>query len=242
MNDSLAPSFNCKASTALVAYRRVKFNSTGTIEYAGAADIAIGTLLSDIDADVPARSAGAVQRFAAGLHYATYDGASSLSVGDELQAAASGKVTKRTTGKRIGIAKESASADGDIIRVIYDEQASGVDTAEIGYATGAGGTVTQATSASTGVELNKACGQIVTVALSTAAGAETIFTVTNSKVDANDVVAICVGTYAGAGTPIAAVKNVTAGTFDVVITNVHASSAFDAAVTLNFAVIKSVTA
>jgi len=102
-----------------------------------------------------------------------------------------------------------------------------------------GGAVTQITSASTGVTLNKPCGQITTVSLTTAAAAETIFTVTNSFVTAEDVVAICISTYAGAGTPIAATKNVTTGAFDVVITNLHASSALDATLTLNFIVLKA---
>jgi hypothetical protein len=105
-----------------------------------------------------------------------------------------------------------------------------------------GGTVTQITSSSTGVTLNKPCGQVVTVALTTAAGAEEVFSVTNSFVTAKDVVAICISTYAGNGTPIAAVENVRAGAFDIVITNLHASSALNALLTLNFVVLKSCTA
>jgi hypothetical protein len=111
----------------------------------------------------------------------------------------------------------------------------------IGYATGAGGAVTQLTSASTGVTLDKLCGQITTVALTTAAAAEEVFTVTNSMVDANDVVTVST-TYAGAGTPAVSVKGVAAGSFVVVITNLHASAALDAVLVVNFAVIKSVAA
>lgn len=114
-------------------------------------------------------------------------------------------------------------------------------TTGIGYATGAGGTVTQATSASTGVTLSKPCGQIVTVALTTAAAAEETFTVTNTLVDANDVVAVST-TYDGAGTPFVSVRAVAAGSFKIVISNLHASAALDAALTINFTVIKSVTA
>jgi hypothetical protein len=111
----------------------------------------------------------------------------------------------------------------------------------LGYGTGAGGAVTQATSASTGVTLNKYCGQITTVALTTAAAAEEVFTVTNSKVDANDVVVVST-TYAGAGTPMVAVKGVAAGSFVITITNLHAANALDAVMVINFAVIKSVAA
>lgn len=111
----------------------------------------------------------------------------------------------------------------------------------LGFATGAGGAVTQITSSSTGVTLNKPCGQITTVALTTAAAGEEQFTVTNSKVDANDVVVVST-TYAGGGTPMVSVKGVGAGSFVITITNLHASAAFDAVMVINFAVIKSVAA
>jgi hypothetical protein len=110
-----------------------------------------------------------------------------------------------------------------------------------GFATGAGGAVTQATSASTAVTLNKNCGQITTVALTTAAAAEESFTVNNDKVAATDVIAVST-TYAGAGTPFVSVKGVGAGSFVIVISNLHAANALDAALVINFTVIKSVAA
>lgn len=129
-------------------------------------------------------------------------------------------------------------------------QAAGLDdgdvlfnapTAAIGFATGAGGAVTQETDATTGVELNKPCGQITTVALNQAAAAEVTFTVTNSTVAATDVI-ILSPVYAGAGTLVAAVTNVAAGEFDITLTNLHASAAFDALAVINFVVIKGVAA
>lgn len=113
-------------------------------------------------------------------------------------------------------------------------------TTGIGYGTGAGSTVTQATNASTAVTINAVCGQITTVALTTAGAAEEAFTVNNTTVDANDVVVVST-TYAGAGKPIVFVTNQAAGSFVMNITNVSASS-LDAACVINFAVIKSVTA
>lgn len=110
----------------------------------------------------------------------------------------------------------------------------------IGYATGAGGAVTQLVDATTTVVLSKPCGQITTVALTTAGAAEEEFTVTNTLVDANDVIAVST-TYAGAGTPIVAVKAVGAGSFKIVITNVSAS-ALNAVLVVNFVLIKSVAA
>lgn len=117
----------------------------------------------------------------------------------------------------------------------------GVAAGTAGFATGKGGAVTQITSASTGVTLNKLCGQITTVALTTAAGAEEEFTVTDDQVDANDVVVVST-TYAGQGTPAITVKNTAAGSFKIVITNLHATLALNAVVVVNFAVIKSVVA
>jgi len=62
-----------------------------------------------------------------------------------------------------------------------------IGTAGIGYATGAGGAVTQITSRTTGVTLNKTTGAIT---LFSAAGTTTAatFTVTNSTVAATDVI------------------------------------------------------
>lgn len=112
-------------------------------------------------------------------------------------------------------------------------------TTGIGYGTGAGSTVTQITSSSTAVTINAVCGQITTVALTTAGAAEEAFVVNNSTVDANDVVVVST-TYAGAGKPIVFVTNQGAGVFTANITNVSAS-ALDAVCVINFAVIKSVT-
>ena len=113
-------------------------------------------------------------------------------------------------------------------------------TTGIGYSTGAGGAVTQITSAATAVTLNKVCGQITTVALTTAAAAEEAFVVNNSVVDANDVVVVST-TYAGGGKPVVFVTNVGAGVFTVNISNVDAA-ALNAVLVVNFAVIKCVVA
>jgi hypothetical protein len=60
-------------------------------------------------------------------------------------------------------------------------------TAGVGYATGAGGTVTQGTSRTTGVTLNKTSGAITLFSAAGSATAAT-FTVTNSTVAATDVI------------------------------------------------------
>ena len=103
----------------------------------------------------------------------------------------------------------------------------------VGYTTGAGGTVTQATSRTTGVTLNKAAGQIT---LFSAAGSATpvSFTVSNSTVAAADVVHI---SQASGTNPYGVmVTAVAAGSFTVTFWALS-GTATDAPV-FNFAVIK----
>lgn len=110
--------------------------------------------------------------------------------------------------------------------------------AGVGYQKGAGGSVTQLTDRSTGVTINKLCGTITTDATSLAAAAEATFTVTNSRVAINDVVVICSRSGQTAGTSIAAVTAVAAGSFDITLSNHHASTADTGAMIINFVVIK----
>ena len=85
-------------------------------------------------------------------------------------------------------------------------------TNTIGYDTGSGGTVTQLTSRTTGVTLNKLSGAIT---LFTAAGSATAatFTVTNSTVTAADT--IIVNQKSGTNLYITAVTAVAAGSFNI---------------------------
>lgn len=105
---------------------------------------------------------------------------------------------------------------------------------------GQGGAVTQITNAGTGVTLSKRVGQITTVALTTAAAAIETFVVTNTECAANDIVAVST-TYAGAGKPVVFVTAVSAGAFTVNIVNVHASAALNAALVVNFKILKGAT-
>ena len=113
-------------------------------------------------------------------------------------------------------------------------------SAGIGYATGAGGTVTQTTSRTTGVTLNTMTGLITCNNASLAAGAEAAFVVTNSSVAATDTVIVNV-VSSSTGTPVAFVTAVSAGSFTVTLSNLHASTADTTADTIRFTVIKSVS-
>ena len=109
-------------------------------------------------------------------------------------------------------------------------------SSEIGYSSAAQGTVTQATSKSTGVTLNKSMGKITMNAASLAAGASVTFTLTNSTISANDVViaSISGGGTAGAYWPY--VSSQAAGSAVIGLWN-STAGALAEAVVINFAVI-----
>lgn len=109
-------------------------------------------------------------------------------------------------------------------------------TAGVGYATGAGGTVTQATSRTTGVTLNKICGAITLVS---AAGSTTpaTFTVTNSAVAATDTVRVV--QKSGTDLYVILVTAVGAGSFNITFYTTGGTTTEQPV--FNFAVIKAVT-
>ena len=114
-------------------------------------------------------------------------------------------------------------------------------TSGIGYASGAGSTVTQATNKSTGVTINKICGQITMSNAALAAGAEVSFTVTNSTIASTDVVIVNHASAGTAGAYLVGISSIAAGSFGITISNVSAGS-LSQAIVLNYAIIKSVSA
>jgi hypothetical protein len=110
-------------------------------------------------------------------------------------------------------------------------------TGLVGYTTGAGGSVTQITSKSTAVTLNKATGRVVTHNASLASGAAVVFVVNNSLVSENDVPVATIVTntsdYSVSTTGTAA------GVFAIRLVNVS-GGALAQAVPINFAIIKGV--
>src|SRR3990167_3344894 len=121
---------------------------------------------------------------------------------------------------------------------------SGATGAGIGYATGAGGAVTQITSRTTGVTLNKLSGTIQTDTSSLAAEGTADFIVTNSTVAIGDVVVVSIQSGSNSGGTIVSVAITTAGTFTIRVHNgnVAAGTAETGALIINFAVIKAVAA
>lgn len=113
----------------------------------------------------------------------------------------------------------------------------------IGYATGAGASITQLTNRTTGVTINALCGTITTNNASLAAEAAASFVVTNSAVAIGDVVVISQRSGAvGVMTDVVVIA-VAAGSFTLAVmnNNVAAGTAETGAIVINFAVLKAVS-
>ena len=119
-----------------------------------------------------------------------------------------------------------------------DANFTNLNTDKAGYVAGEGGTVTQATSKSTGVTLSKKCGQITMNAAALAADTTVTFTLTNTEVVATDIIVLnhvsggTAGSYflnaqAGSGSASINVRNITSGSLSE-------------AIVIGFAIIKAV--
>lgn len=107
----------------------------------------------------------------------------------------------------------------------------------LGYSTGSGGTVAQATSKATGVTLNTGAGQITLNAANLAAATAVSFVLTNSVIAANDTVVVSIKSGATLGAYHVMADAVTAGTATISLRNLTAGALAEAVV-LNFAVVK----
>lgn len=116
-------------------------------------------------------------------------------------------------------------------------------TSGIGYATGAGGAMTQLTSKGTAVTLNKASGQITMHNAALAGGATVAFVFNNSFIASTDQVLVSFqGGSAGNITTYSCRAGLySAGSCQIALKN-ETGGSLSEAVVLNFLVIKGVTA
>jgi hypothetical protein len=188
------------------------------------------------------------------LAYASILPGTAAIVDADISASASIADTKLATITASGKVNGSAITSGDIstsgsFTTTSTVAAAGVTStgqirsssasAGVGYATGAGSTVTQITSKASGVTIDTPVGQIVTHNAALAAAAEISFTVTNSSVAATDCIILNLASGGTANTYTLSVHAVASGSFDIMIGNVSTSSRSEA-LTINFTVIKGV--
>lgn len=97
-----------------------------------------------------------------------------------------------------------------------------------------------ATAVAGAATLNKMSGVVTSEALTTAAGGTYLLTLTNSDIAAADIVLASVNLGAGTGgVPCVTAVKPGAGSVTILIQNIHASAAFNAAIVISFAVLKA---
>ena len=130
------------------------------------------------------------------------------------------------------------------IGVAYsDQNIDGADTllsdGQLGYTAAAQGTVTQATSKSTAVTLNKSAGRITMNAASLGATTNVTFTLNNSYISSNDILILNVSGGATSGAYNCWVSGLSAGSASITVRNITAGALAEAVV-INFALIHCV--
>jgi hypothetical protein len=152
--------------------------------------------------------------------------------------------TGATTNAGTAYALKGANGDITSLTALTSQNTAIVTSASggVGYGTGAGGTVTQATSKSTAVTLNKTTGRIAMNNAALAANTAVLFAFNNSLVGVNDLVIVSLNNDIGSQTNYRVNSYIAgAGIVGVILTNVTAGSLSDA-VGINFVVIKGASA
>lgn len=204
------------------------------IDGAGNVGIGIATATSGYKLDV-------VNASNSGIRISSATSANALLVTD---GTVSGALVPVATGMRLatyGAYSQIISTNGTD-KVIVDAGGNvKVTTGTLGYSTGAGGAVTQATSKATAVTLNKPTGQITLNNAALAANTSVTFIVNNNLVVATDTIIVHRVSGGTAGAYNIWVDSVAAGTFSVYVRNITGGSLSEAPV-LNFSIIKAVAA
>jgi hypothetical protein len=100
----------------------------------------------------------------------------------------------------------------------------------VGYTSGAGGTVTQATSKATAVTLSKISGQITMNGAALAAATNVTFALTNTTIAATDVVVVNHSSGGTTGAYLCWASNVAAGSCSITVRNTTGGSLSEAIV------------
>jgi hypothetical protein len=109
-------------------------------------------------------------------------------------------------------------------------------TEEIGYAAAAQGTVTQLTSKSTAVTLNKSAGRITLNNEALAGNTAVSFTLNNTSISTNDTIIVCISGGATAAAYTTYVSSLAAGSAVVTLRNLTGGSLGEAVI-INYAII-----
>ena len=151
---------------------------------------------------------------------------------------ASGNISACTSTGQVLTTPSIGAATGTSLSTTGNQVIS--STGKHGYATGSGGTVTQATSKATGVTLSKSTGQITLDGAALNLDTTVSFTLTNTVIEAGDILIL---NHISGGTAGSYLLNAqsAAGSASINVRNISLGSLSEAIV-IAFAVIKAVTA
>jgi len=136
-----------------------------------------------------------------------------------------------SNSKSIGIAYSDQNIDG-ADTLLSDNQ--------LGYTAAAQGTVTQLTSKSTAVTLNKSAGRITMNNASLATATNATFTLNNSLISANDIIILTIsGGQTTPGSYNVFANSLGAGTVSITLRNISGGSLSEAVI-INYAIIHCV--
>jgi hypothetical protein len=146
------------------------------VAYAGTADSdkCLGTLQpNDLD-----KTVAAVLRTYAGIHYATLGDSTAVVAGDDLEAGTNGRVVKRVSGAKIGVAIGGCSTENAYFQVVYtdpDSSGGAYPIVAAGIYTWNGGAATTASISVAGLLVT----DVVIATLAARASTETLVLVAN---------------------------------------------------------------
>jgi hypothetical protein len=165
-------------------------------------------------------------------------------IGASISAIVDGSVSTNIVPTKLVFRTHNGTASADRITIdktgaLLCTQSILTSAGGIGYTTGAGGTVSQGTSKSTGVTLSKRTGEITTFSDLLTPSTNVVFTLTNTLVTATDHVIV---SHIRGGTEGAynIVANAGTGSVQITLRNITGGSLTESPV-LKFTVIKSVT-
>lgn len=177
------------------------------------------------------------------LNYAIYTNNGIVRFGDQLQLAA-GTAAHSSQRMAAGVAPTSPVAgdiwnDGTYLQVWAGLIAG---NGPLGYGTGNGGTITQATNKSTGVTLDKVCGTITTANESVAVGSSKTFVLTNAFIAATDMIRVIHKAGGTLGAYVISANKILAGSCQITIYNPGANGGgtLSEVIDLTFVVFKAV--
>jgi hypothetical protein len=214
-------------------------NTTGTLAVArgGTGITSFGTGVADFLGTPSSANLRAALTDETGTGSAVFATSPTL-VTPALGTVASGNISACTSTSMVLTTPVLGAATGTSLNTTGNQTITGAG--KQGYATGSGGVVTQLTSKATGVTLNKTNGQITTNNANLLAATTVSFTLTNSTIEAGDIIVMnhitggTIGSYLFQASTLA-------GSATIYVTN-WTAGALAEAIGIRFAVIKVVDA